>query len=128
MTTYRTKKGREELQLKIEEYFNRCDAANADAKKVTKPYTLSGLLCHLGLTQSELDELCETRTLRRIINSAKLRIEAHIEENALNGKLSGTAAINSLKCNFGWNEKPQKDEQIKTLSIVLEDDADDLGV
>lgn len=127
MTSYKTKKGREELRLKIDEYFNRCDMANENQGKVIKPYTLSGLLCHLNLSSEELSELCSVRELRKIINSAKLRIESHIEENALNGKLSGTAAINSLKCNFGWNEKAQKDEGVRSLSIVLEDGLDSLG-
>lgn len=127
MTSYKTKKGKEELKLKIDEYFNRCDMANEGSGKVIKPYTLSGLLCHLNLSSQELSELCKVREIRRIISAAKLRIESHIEENALNGKLSGSAAINSLKCNFGWNEKVSKEEPVKALSIVLEDDLGTLG-
>lgn len=127
MTSYKTKKGKEELKLKIDEYFNRCDMANENQGKVVKPYTLSGLLCHLNISSEELSQLCRVRELRKIINSAKLRIESHIEENALNGKLSGSAAINSLKCNFGWNEKNTKDEGVKTLSVVLEDRLEALG-
>ena len=125
---YRTKKGIELFQSKVDSYFEDCDKENIGCSKLSKPYTMSGLLFHLNITEEELDDLCESRKLNKIITNAKLKIESYIEENALNGKLSGTAAINSLKCNFGWNDKADKDSPCRNFSVILEGDADELGL
>lgn len=125
--TYRTKKGRALLQQKINAYFAECDAANETEKKAVKPYTLSGLLCYLDLSAEELSALCEHRALRPIIGSAKRRIEAYIEENALSGKLSGTAAINSLKANFGWSDKTTEKSDGGSVEVILSEEAAALG-
>lgn len=125
--TYRTKKGRELLKQKIDAYFAECDAANEKEKKAVKPYTLSGLLCYLDLSSEELDSLSAHRSLRPIIGSAKRRIEAYIEENALSGKLSGTAAINSLKANFGWNDKGTEKTDTDRVEVILSEEAAALG-
>ncbi len=127
MNSYKSKKGAAALEQKINEYFLECDRMNGDDKKAQKPYTLSGLLFHLGMSQEELLSLCESRLHRRIINNAKLRIEAFIEENALNGRLASTAAINSLKYNFGWSDKKPDEQSYGGLSIVLEGDAEKLS-
>ncbi len=127
MNSYKSKKGAAALEQKINEYFLECDKMNDDNKKAQKPYTLSGLLCHLGMSQEEMQALCESRTHRRIINGAKLKIEAFIEENALNGRLASTAAINSLKCNFGWSDKKPDEQSYDGFSVVLEGDAEKLS-
>lgn len=126
---YRTKRGQEYLQSKIKAYFDACDAANQNKAKAEKPYTLSGLLYHLNLSASELSELEQIRTLRPIIGTAKRKIEAYIEENALCGRLASTAAINSLKANFGWNEKSDGalSDGSGGFEVVLTDEAEELG-
>lgn len=129
MVNYRTKKGREFLELKIKEYFELCDKKNAEdekEKKSVKPYTLTGLLYHLDMSADELEELSKSRKLSRTIGSAKRKIEAYIEENALNGRLSPTAAINSLKEHFGWNEKNGR-IMYDRLSVELSDEVKELG-
>ena len=125
--TYHTKKGKELLKQKIDAYFAECDAANESEKKTVKPYTLSGLLCFLDLSSEELDALCAHRSLRPVIGSAKRKIEAYIEENALSGKLSGRAAINSLKANFGWNDKGNEKADVGSVEVVLSEEAAALG-
>ena len=132
MTNYRTKKGRELLARNIESYFSLCDRANSaeqdkKAQKPMKPYTLSGLLYHLDLSAGELETLCETRQLSRLISGAKRRIEAYIEENALNGNLSSAAAFNSLKEHFGWNTKGSEAEENEGFSVELSGDAERFG-
>ena len=92
-----------------------------------KPYTLSGLLYHLDLSAGELETLCETRQLSRLISGAKRRIEAYIEENALNGNLSSAAAFNSLKEHFGWNTKGSEAEENEGFSVELSGDAERFG-
>ncbi|MBQ5644985.1 MAG: hypothetical protein IIV04_04715, partial [Bacteroidaceae bacterium] len=52
-----------------------------------------------------------------IFNRALSRIEAFTEEKALTGELSASAASNTLKYNFGWNEA-KNDEKKDTLTVV----------
>ena len=42
----------------IHDYFVCCDSLNdEDGKKIVKPYTLSGLLCYIGITRKEFEKL-----------------------------------------------------------------------
>jgi hypothetical protein len=132
MTNYRTKKGRELLAQNIESYFLLCDTANSfghdqKIRKPAKPYTLSGLLYHLDMSAVELEALCETRSLSKLVSGAKRRIEAYIEENALNGNLSSTAAFNSLKEHFGWSAKDTETSDDTGFTVELSEDAERFG-
>ncbi len=132
MTNYRTKKGRELLAKNIESYFSLCDDSNSKesdkkTQKPIKPYTLSGLLFHLDMSAAELDALCETRKLSKLVSGAKRRIEAYIEENALNGNLSSTAAFNSLKEHFGWSAKENAVTEDAGFTVELSEDAQRFG-
>lgn len=132
MRKLRSKAGRIYFEEKINEYFSLCDSINAAAcdkeKHPPKPYTLSGLLCYLDLSEKQLCELEQSRYLRDLILSAKRKIEAYIEENALNGKLASAAAINSLKEHFDWSEKEKDDDQrITGIEISLDAEADRLA-
>lgn len=115
----------------IEEYFSLCNLCNESSKddstkkhKILKPYSLSGLLFHLGITKYEFEKLKCKNKYKKLFESALLRIEAFTEENALTGELSASAASNSLKYHFGWG-KETKDLQPAlpgTLKIVLDSD------
>lgn len=110
-----------------DEYFSSCDNANsASSTKIVKPYTLSGLLCALALTREQFFSLGDSREGRRFVNYVILKIEAFIEENALSGKLSASAAANSLKYSFGWNEKAESTQE-GSFSVSLSDEASRLG-
>lgn len=127
---YRTKKGRELLAAEISGYFAMCDRENLleeRDKKTKRPYTLTGLLCWLDMSEGELAELeALSRYHRRIIGGAKRKIEAYIEENSLAGRLSATASINSLKEHFGWQTKGEGDGD-EAYSLELSDDIKRLG-
>lgn len=102
----------EELEERIEGYFGYCDSFNENDKcEIFKPYTLSGLLYHTGLTKEEFERLMTNKRYSRILCCAKSRIEAFIEENALTGELSCNASLNSLKYYFGWGEKKEDDKE-----------------
>lgn len=111
------------LDKKIEKYFAECDAKNCE--KIIKPYTLSGLLCHLKITRAQFEKMSKSRKYALVLCTAKARIEAFIEENSLTGGLSANASANSLKYNFGWGEKLSisSDEQTKSVIISLDDTA-----
>lgn len=100
-----------ELQEKISDYFLLCDAANEGKKDIVKPYTLSGLLCHTGLSREEFERLSRIKRHEGIFKRAMAKIEAFIEENMLTGTLSCNASLNSLKYNFGWGERDSADEE-----------------
>ncbi len=108
-------------------YFSTCDETNAACgNKIVKPYTLSGLLCALGLTKEQFLSLGNSRDGRRLVNYVILKIQAFIEENALSGKLSASAAANSLKYSFGWNEKTESTQE-GNYSVSLSEEASRLG-
>lgn len=133
-------RGRESVsfyETKIKEYFDLCDEINISRKselktskndnKPIKPYTMSGLLCHMQLSYSEFELLREKKTYRRLLNYAKARVESYIEEKALTGELSPSASLASLKCYFGWGEK--QDERLlqgidegTVMKVILSDE------
>jgi len=112
-----------------EKYFAECDTVNSACEPkspLAKPYTLSGLVCALGLTRDNFFSLGKTREGRRFVEYALARIEAFIEENALSGRLSASAAQSSLKYSFGWNDK-EKEHEEESVKITLSDEAKRLG-
>lgn len=107
-----------------DEYFANCDELNL--QKLKKPYTVSGLCLHLGITRAELEKLSKKRRLSKICKETFLKIESFIEENALLGALANNPALYSLKYNFGWTDKPQKasEEENKSIKISLDGECD----
>ncbi len=112
------------LEKQINDYFYDCDSQN-DEKKIRKPYTLSGLLCKLEMTKDELRKYIAKPNFKRLFEKALAKIEAFTEEYALTGALSASAAANTLKFNFGWNDAKHKDEDAgveKSIKIILDGD------
>ncbi len=107
------------LDEKINEYFLLCDSLNEGKKSIVKPYTLSGLLCHLEMTREELEKLSGTARKRTVLTRAKAKIEAFIEENMLTGALSCNASLNSLKYSFNWGERSGDDDGADTRHITV---------
>lgn len=119
----------EDYRRLAEEYFDECDRANAVCSEKTplaRPYTLSGLLYALGLDRENFKRLEDTREGRPFVRNVLTRIEAFIEENALSGRISATAASNSLKYSLGWNDKDRASDT-GNISISLSETARRLG-
>ena len=113
-----------------EKYFKECDELNKGCEgkiPIVKPYTLSGLLCALGIGRESFHDLGKTREGRLFVEYVLMKIEAVIEENALSGKLSASAAASSLKYSFGWNEKEKDREEEGSIKICLSEEAKRLG-
>lgn len=87
----------EELQRKIDEYFEMCDEQG-------KPYTISGLAYFLGTNRQTLLNYEERDEYFDTIKRAKARIEAFVEESLWQPKIA-TGVIFNLKNNFGWQDK-----------------------
>ena len=90
-------KSEEELSKGIEEYFEDC-------KKREKPYTMSGLAVWLGITRQTLVNYSHKDKFFPLIKKAKERVQAQIEENAIDGTFNTTFAIFSLKANYKWDD------------------------
>ena len=117
------------LEERMNDYFLYCDAVNDSQGEIVKPYTLSGLLCYIGLSRQEFDKLSKIKRHEKLISRAKAKIEAFIEENALTGELSINAAANSLKYNFGWGEKHDKNEAVQPgeVTVILSPETESLA-
>ncbi|WP_318626895.1 terminase small subunit [Paenibacillus polymyxa] len=92
----------EELQMKIEEYFESC---HNEAGDLTRPYTITGLALALDTSRKVLldyekrdDEYSYT------IKKAKLKIENFAEESLFTSKQTAGVIFN-LKNNYGWQDK-----------------------
>lgn len=131
----------EELQAKIEEYFESCwergereikdkkDKVIAVEKwsRQIKPYTITGLALHLDTSRQTLLEYegeVEGRdnkdpAFADTIKRAKEKVHAYVEEYLFQGK-NQTGAIFNLKNNFDWKDKTEVDNTIKG-SISLTD-------
>jgi hypothetical protein len=124
----RTKSRLSNLQSDINDYFLQCDTINQGQKNIIKPYTLSGLLCHLNITRNQFEDMCKMRKYAKTLIGAKAKIEAFIEENSLTGSLSANASSNSLKYNFGWGEKQDaNDAGMQNIVISMQEDQKNLA-
>lgn len=85
----------EELEEKIEAYYERCEVKE-------KPLTLSGLAVWIGIDRKTLYNYSKKEAYFPTIKKAKDKIQADMEERALNGDSNATFSIFSFKNNFGW--------------------------
>ena len=91
-------KTNEELQSKIDAYFEYCDENK-------QPYTISELALFLNtdritlIRYGERDEFCNT------IKKAKQKVESQFEKRSLMGEYNPTIAIFLMKNNFGYKDK-----------------------
>jgi hypothetical protein len=86
------------MKIKIDEYFECC-------KHEHRPYTISGLCLHLGMTRETLRMYENDEIFSDTIKAAKCRVENYIEEKSLTGEINTTASIFNLKNNFGWSDR-----------------------
>lgn len=100
-----------ELARLIEEYFDHCDDED-------KPYTMSGLAYWLGIDRRTLINYGERDSFFALIKGAKDRVQAQLEENALNGKGNATFTIFNLKNNYGWKDKQEIESTENKITIV----------
>ena len=105
----------EELQAKIDEYFDNAKDADGNFKRVT----ITGLALHLDTTRDTLMDYQGRDEFSDTVKKAKLRVENFYEEHLMSRSVTG--AIFALK-NFGWKDTqevrmttPQSDERDKTL-------------
>lgn len=111
----------EELETKINEYFNKCDKNTKQF--VTKdgelievpdpiPYTISGLAYHLDTSRRTLIDYEERDDeYSHTIRKAKDRCEAFAEESLWKPKIA-TGIMFNLQNNYGWRQKQELDANL----------------
>lgn len=104
MKEYKPPKWRtvEELQIKIDKYFNDCKLSG-------EPLTITGLALALDTNRQTLINYQAKDGFDEVINKAKLMIENAYEIRLINSGRSGD--IFALK-NFGWTDKQEIDNNI----------------
>lgn len=100
----------QELQERIDAYFELCWETNDEGKRVqTRPYTITGLALALDTNRQTLVNYEEKEEYFDAIKRAKLMCENYVEEGMLTNKLNSTASIFNMKNNYGWKDKTEQD-------------------
>ena len=107
-------KRQEELKKGIDAYFDMCDEKG-------RPYTMSGLAFSLGVDRVTLINYGKRDLFFTLVNDAKQRVQAQLEENALMGKGNAVFTIFNLKNNYGWRDQVEvkNDNEISKLDELL---------
>lgn len=105
----------EELQEKIDAYFDRCDAEQ-------EPYLITGLALALNTYRSVLCDYEHKDEFSDTVKRAKLRVEADYEKSLRKNGRAGE--IFGLK-NFGWKDRTETehtgDIKVETIKRVIVD-------
>ena len=115
----------EEMQAKIDAYFAKCDSrviskfekdGSVTTTVVPEPYTMSGLALALGVDRDTILNYSEKEEYFGTVKAARARVAADVERRLMEGS-NQTGAIFSLKNNFGWIDKQER-ELSGTLDIT----------
>lgn len=103
----------DELQEKIDEYFDYCDnriqqVYSPKQERVIEvinpaPYTMSGLASFLGVDRDTILNYGKKEEFFGTIKAARERVHADVETRLM--EKNATGAIFNLKNNFGWEDK-----------------------
>ena len=107
----------EELEDKIQDYFNYCDENK-------KPYTITGLAVFLDTDRATLVRYQEKDQFCNTIKKAKRKVEKQFELNTLKGQYNPTIAIFLMKNNFNYEDKVQQEVAVteRTKAEKLSDE------
>jgi len=100
-----------ELQTKIEAYFNSCyktciDDTGLEYKENIRPLTMSGLAVALDTTRQTLINYANKEEYFATIKNARSIVEAYAEENLFSAR-NPAGTIFSLKNNYSWIDKQE---------------------
>lgn len=106
----------EDMQNKIDEYFNRCDEDEL-------PYTVEGLAYALDLDRKSLLNYSKDQEFFHTIKRAKEKVLYRLSELSLAGKLNSSVTIFNLKNNYNYTDKQEIKQDITadvTQKVVWE--------
>lgn len=134
---YKTPK---DMQLAIDDYFNKCDSK---IKKVLskdgnstleinapEPYTIAGLNYHLGFTTSNAlaDIAKDKEEFSDTITRARLRVESQRSGHLVNPDTRNSNGIKfDLTNNFGWKDKSETEVKFPDGIIIKSNDGREIS-
>lgn len=107
----------EDMQLKIDAYFAKCDARTVTrvAKDGTvftesnpEPYTMSGLAYALDMDRASLVNYAHKDDFFDTVKKARMKVQVDVERRLMEGQ-NQTGAIFNLKNNFNWKDKQENE-------------------
>ncbi len=116
----------EEMQEKIDNYFNSCfiikydDEGNIIEMKRIRPWTMSGLADALDMSRQSLINYSKDDEFFDTITRARRKIEIYNEE-MIYSKEKYNGARFSLENNFGWKENKSVEHSGEITTKRLED-------
>lgn len=108
----------EELQAKIDEYFDYCDNKTKEVHSEKlgdmilpdpEPYAMAGLAYYLGMDRKTLLHYSEREEFVPAIKHARAKIEADVERRMNNKDTFTPGLIFNAKNNFDWKDKTESD-------------------
>lgn len=110
----------EEMEEKIELYFQSLVYADDDGKMLSHPATITGLTLYLGFqSRQSLYDYGKNPKFSYTTTRARLRVENSYEQNLLTKNSSG--AVFALK-NFGWADNVKVDSTNVNLNTELSEE------
>ncbi len=101
-----------QFRKKCDEYFKRCThkaTGEPLPPEKCRPYTLSGLCVHLGITRDTFARYAKQDKFSDTIKAVRLRVENYAEECLFDKNQNVTGVIFNLKNNFGWRDKIEQE-------------------
>jgi len=109
-----------DFEKKIDAYFVKCELDDIIP-------TVTGLAVHLETFRSVLVDYKEKDDYSYSIKKALQKCESAIEFGAMTGKLNPVFSIFNLKNNYGWKDKTEVDQNIKSEEKIIIDIQDETG-
>lgn len=111
-------KNKEELEQKIDEYFDKCDKRMVE--RVNKrgeviiinhpePYTMSGLAYSIGVDRQTILNYAKKEEFFGTIKKARDKVEADVEKRMNDRDAFTPGLIFNAKNNFNWKDKQEVD-------------------
>lgn len=130
---------REEMKIKIDEYFNSCfkEDLKYDSKKKCyvpkkdykgriirvqfKPFTITGLANALGLTRQSLLNYSKDEEFFDTIMNAKQKVEEYVEERLFDRDGVNGAKFNLINNFSNWSDKQEFDTTLNNKVTIIND-------
>lgn len=117
----------EELQAKIDQYFEDCDnfmlkTYDGEGKEVfkhqPKPYTITGLALALNMARQDLLNYQNREPFEAVVTHAKLRCENYAEQQLFTNRNTAGVIFN-LKNNYGYKDKQDIEAEVtQTIKVT----------
>jgi hypothetical protein len=123
-------KKREDLQYKIDEYFESCwidkitqvtdkdgNITESNVRYQNRPYTIMGLALHLGMTRETLCQYAKDGRFSDIVKKAKQTVEMYVEEMLLLAKMQPPDLL--VKESRDYKDKTEQEHTFNKPFVMI---------